>query len=208
VAFISHDLPPEDEVSTQAQPFLIVGLGNPGRIYRNNRHNVGFMLLDRVAERLQTNFSRLQLKALVTDTRHRGKRIFLAKPQTFMNESGQATGSLVRFYKIPLDHLLVVHDDLDIPLGTLRMRPFGGAGGQKGMRSIINHLGEETFPRLRLGVGRPPGHMDPADYLLQNFASGDTELLDLTLDRAVEAVIAFIIDGIQNAMTVYNRIEE
>jgi PTH1 family peptidyl-tRNA hydrolase len=166
------------------------------------------MLLDRLAERIQTKFTRFQLKALVTDTRYQGKRIILAKPQTFMNESGQATGSLIRYYKIPLEHLLVVHDDLDVPLGTLRMRPSGGAGGQKGIRSIIDHLGEETFPRLRIGVGRPPGRMDPADYLLQNFSLAEAELLDEILDRAIEAVITFIFEGIQPAMTVYNRIVE
>ena len=187
------------------EPVLMVGLGNPGPEYRHNRHNVGYMVLDGLAEDLGTGFRRMQSKALVTDARYQGRKIILAKPQTYMNESGRPAGSLVKFYKIPLEDFLVVHDDLDLPLGTLRMRPAGGAGGQRGMRSIIQHMGTNEFPRLRVGVGRPPGRMDPADYLLQDFSRSENDMLATILDRAVEAALTFTHEGIQAAMTRYNR---
>jgi PTH1 family peptidyl-tRNA hydrolase len=185
-------------------PYLIAGLGNPGPEYRHNRHNVGFMLADRVAERLGVKFTRLESKALVTKGEHQGRRIVLAKPHTYMNLSGQAVGALVRFYKIPLANLLVAYDDVDLPLGTLRMRPGGGSAGQKGMASIIERLGTQDIPRLRLGISRPPGRMEAADYVLQDFSAGEKELLRLTLDRAAEAALVFVIDGLEAAMNQYN----
>lgn len=185
-------------------PYLIVGLGNPGPQYRYNRHNIGFMLADRLAERLGVKFSRLESKALVTKGEHQGRRIVLAKPQTFMNLSGQAVGALVRFYKVPLSNLLIAYDDVDLPLGTLRLRPGGGSGGQKGMASIIERLGTQEFPRLRLGIGRPPGRMEAADYVLQDFSAGEKELLGPVLDRAAEAALVFVVEGLEAAMNRYN----
>ena len=128
----------------------------------------------------------------------------LVKPQTYMNLSGQAVQSLARFYRVPLERLLVAHDDLDLPLGTLRLRPGGGPGGQKGVASTIERLGSAGFARLRIGIGRPPGRMDPADYVLQNF--GRDELPDLlhVLNRATDAALAFVMDGIQAAMNAFN----
>ena len=148
-------------------PFLIIGLGNPGREYAQTRHNVGFMLIDRLAVRLNAHGLKMQAKAIVTDARYGEQKILLAKPQTFMNLSGQAVQGLIHFYKLPLDHVLVAHDDLDLPFCTLRMRPGGGAGGQKGIKSTIDQLGTNEFARLRLGIDRPPGRMDPAAYVLQ-----------------------------------------
>ena len=185
-------------------PYLIVGLGNPGRDYRQNRHNVGFMLVDRLAERLKVSFSRLESKALVTKAEYQGRRLILAKPQTFMNLSGQAAGALLRYYKVPLENLMVAYDDVDLPLGALRLRPDGGSAGQKGMKSIIERLGTQTFPRLRLGIGRPPGRMDAAAYVLQDFPSGDLEELSLSLDRGAEAVLVFVTQGLVTAMNQYN----
>jgi len=187
-------------------PFLIVGLGNPGAGYRHNRHNIGFMLVDRVAERLGVKFSRLESKALLTKGEHQGRRVVLAKPQTFMNLSGQSVGGLVRFYKVPLANLLVAYDDVDLPLGTLRIRPDGGSAGQKGMSSIIDRLGTQEFPRLRLGIGRPPGRMEAADYVLQDFSPGEIELLRLTLDRAAEAALVFVAEGLEAAMNQFNGV--
>lgn len=184
--------------------YLIVGLGNPGPEYRYTRHNVGFMLMDRLAERLKVKFSRLESRALVTKSEHLGLRVILAKPQTFMNLSGQAVGALVRFYKVPLENLLVVYDEVDLPLGTLRMRPEGGSAGHKGMTSIIDRLGVQTVQRLRIGVGRPPGRMDAADYVLQNFASSEQELLLFTLDRGVDATLTFVTEGLAAAMNRFN----
>ena len=185
-------------------PFLIVGLGNPGRDYRYNRHNVGFMLLDRLAKGLGGTFGRLESRALLAKAGLEGKRILLAKPQTFMNLSGQSTGALLRFYKVPVDHLLVAYDDVDLPLGTLRLRPDGGSAGQKGMASIIERLGTQEFPRLRIGIGRPPGRMQAADYVLQDFSSEENEVISLALDRAVEAVRVFILEGLDTAMNQFN----
>jgi PTH1 family peptidyl-tRNA hydrolase len=121
-----------------------------------------------------------------------------------MNNSGSAVSSLERFYKVPLENLLVAYDDVDLPLGMLRLRPMGGAAGQKGMQSIIERLGTDAFPRLRIGTGRPPGRMEAADYVLQDFPPDDADLLSQTLDRAVEAVLTFVQDGLERAMNSYN----
>lgn len=184
--------------------FLIVGLGNPGREYRENRHNIGFMLVDRLCVRLNVSLNRLQAQALVGSTFDGERKIIFAKPQTYMNLSGQSVQGLMRFYKLPLSNLLVAHDDLDLPLGTIRMRPGGGSAGQKGIASIIERLGTQDFPRLRLGIGRPPGPMDPADYVLQDFSSSDLPLLSETLERAADAALTWISQGLETAMNQFN----
>ncbi len=184
--------------------FLIAGLGNPGIQYRFNRHNVGFMVLDRFAAKVDLKFTRVESKALVTKAEIDGKRIILAKPHTYMNLSGQAVGALLKYYKISLDRLLVASDDVDLPLGTLRLRPGGGSAGQKGIASIIDRLGTQDFPRLRVGIGRPPGRMDSADYVLQDFSSGERVILVETLDRAVNSILSFINEGLDAAMNQYN----
>lgn len=184
--------------------YLIAGLGNPGREYRQNRHNAGFMLLDRLAVWLGEAFGRVESKALVAKGTYQNRRLILAKPQTYMNESGKAVGALVRFYKVPLENLIVAYDDVDLPFGTLRLRPGGGSAGQKGMRSIQEQLGLENFPRLRFGIGRPPGRMEAADYVLQNFDRAQTELLPQMLDRAVEAILVFVCEGLEKAMNTFN----
>jgi PTH1 family peptidyl-tRNA hydrolase len=185
-------------------PYLIVGLGNPGRQYQNTRHSVGFMVVNRLAERLGISFSRLESKALVTKGDHQNHRLVLAKPQTFMNLSGQAVDSLVKFYKVPLEQILIVYDDADLPLGTLRIRPAGGSAGQKGMASILERLGTHEVPRLRFGIGRPPGRMPASAYVLQDFGKAELELLPGLLDRSVDAVLAFVRDGLEAAMNQYN----
>jgi PTH1 family peptidyl-tRNA hydrolase len=184
--------------------FLIVGLGNPGRDYKDNRHNVGFMLVDRLTVRLNARMSRLQAKALVASINYEGNKLILAKPQTYMNLSGQSIQGLARFYKIPLENMIVAHDDLDLPLGTIRIRPGGGPGGQKGVASTIERLGSKDFPRLRIGIGRPPGRMDPAAYVLQDFPKADLQLLSEILDRAADAVMTFVTDGLNAAMNKFN----
>jgi PTH1 family peptidyl-tRNA hydrolase len=188
------------------QTFLIAGLGNPGRQYSNTRHNIGFTVVNRLAERLGLSFARLQFRALVTDGRYEGQRIFLAKPQTYMNDSGQAVGALARFYKIPLECVMVAHDDVDLPFGTLRIRPGGGSAGQKGVASIIHSLGSEEFPRLRMGVGRPPGSKVAAAYVLQEFSRSEAALLPEILDRAADAFLAFVTDGLEKAMNRFNGV--
>ncbi|HEX2980670.1 MAG TPA: aminoacyl-tRNA hydrolase [Anaerolineaceae bacterium] len=186
-------------------PYIIVGLGNPGREYRGNRHNVGFMVVDRIAGEIGVSMTRLQQKALIAQGTFGGRRVILAKPQTFMNLSGQAVASLVKFYKTPLEQLIVIHDDLDLPLGTLRMRKNGSAGGQKGVLSTIERLGTQEFPRLRVGIGRPSGGIDPKDYVLHDFAPYEKATLDEVLDLAQAAVRTFIEKGLETAMNQYNR---
>lgn len=183
---------------------LIVGLGNPGRRYAGNRHNVGFQVLDRLAAAHGLAFTRRQGQALIAIGQIAGRPVLLAKPQTYMNESGRAVASLARFYQIEMPNLLVVYDDLDLPFGTLRLRPEGSAGGHHGMESIIAALGRQDFPRLRIGIGRPPGRMDPVDYVLQDFDREQQEFLPELYDRAVKAIVSFLSQGIVLTMSRHN----
>lgn len=194
----------QSSMENQTFPFLVVGLGNPGREYQGTRHNIGFSVIDRLCKAMGISLSRMQSKALVGFGTLEGCRVVVAKPQTYMNLSGQSVGGLVRFYKAPLEQLLVAHDDIDLPLGTLRLRPEGGSAGQKGMASIIQHLGTQEFARLRMGIGRPPGQKDAANYVLECFSPGEKELLDLFLDRAEAAVRTFLREGIMAAMNQHN----
>lgn len=183
---------------------LIVGLGNPGLAYRHNRHNVGFMVADALANKLEIPLKRVKFKAQIGNGKLEDIPIIIAKPLTFMNKSGEAVAPLVRYFKVPLERLLVIHDDMDLPLGTLRMRPSGGSAGHNGMLSIFDKLGTNAIPRLRVGIGRPPGRMDPADYVLQDFPKSDEELLKMVIAQACEAALAFITTGLEKAMNTYN----
>jgi len=197
-------LVPKRQQPTTGDVSLIAGLGNPGREYAQTRHNVGFQIVTRLAESHGLNFSRMQNEALVAAGRIGDVRVVLAKPQTWMNESGKALGPLARFYKVEPARLLVVYDDLDIPAGTLRLRSEGGSGGHKGMRSVIEQQGGQDFPRLRVGVGRPPGRMDAADYVLQPFTRDEEILMDGARDRAIAAIECFLAEGIMAAMNRFN----
>jgi PTH1 family peptidyl-tRNA hydrolase len=185
-------------------PYLIVGLGNPGRDYRATRHNVGFMVLDGLSSELGQQLTRVRFHSLMAEAKVDGRRVILAKPVTYMNLAGGSVAPLVRFYRVPLDRLLIVCDDLDLPVGTLRLRPKGGSAGHKGLRSIFESLGSQDFPRLRVGIGRPPGRMDPSDYVLRRFDPTELTEVDLALARARECCIAFVKDGIQSAMYRFN----
>lgn len=184
--------------------YLIVGLGNPGREYENTRHNIGWMVLDELARRYGLSFGKKERKASLADGLIREKRVLLVKPQTYMNLSGEAVRALVDFYKVELEQVLLISDDLDIPLGTLRMRPGGGAGGQKGIKSTIQHLGTQGFARLRCGIGRPPGKMDPAAYVLQPFKGDDEITVRIVIERAADAVETWLTAGIELAMSRHN----
>ena len=189
---------------TPETSYLIIGLGNPGREYQNNRHNFGFMLMDRIAVRIDARGLKVQSKAIVTSGIYQDHKLILAKPQTYMNLSGQSIQGLANFYKLPLENLLVAHDDLDIPFGTIRMRPGGGPGGQKGIASTITQLGTKDFARLRLGIGRPHGKMDPSAFVLQDFSRDETKILSEVLDRAADAALEFVMNGLDKAMNKYN----
>jgi len=184
--------------------YLLVGLGNPGRAYKGDRHNIGFMLLDRLASMMGVQFGRVRFQSLLATGRLAGAPVVLAKPQTYMNLSGRAVSQLARFFKIAPAGLLVAYDDLDLPLGTIRLRPGGGSGGHRGMGSITEALGGGDFPRLRLGIGRPPGRMDPADYVLEPFGAQEEPVRDLMLVQAADAVETFLRDGIELAMSRHN----
>ena len=189
---------------TPESSYLLIGLGNPGREYQTNRHNFGFMVIDRLAVRLGARGLKVQSRAIVTSTTYEDRRLILAKPQTYMNLSGQSAQGLLNFYKLPMENMLIAHDDLDIPFGTIRMRPGGGPGGQRGVASTIERLGTKDFARLRLGIGRPPGRMDPSAYVLQDFSREEGKLLSELLDRAADAVLEFVVNGLDKAMNKFN----
>lgn len=185
-------------------PYIIVGLGNPGREYRDTRHNIGFMLIDKLAEKLGARSMRVQSKAIITTAQYEGRKIILAKPQTYMNLSGQSVQGLVRFYKIPQENLMVAHDDLDLPFCVLRLRPGGGSAGQKGIASIIQQLGTSDFARMRLGIDRPPGRMEAAAYVLQAFTQKEAQEVAELLDKAADAALTWVTDGLDAAMNRFN----
>ena len=203
-------------VSNEENKFIIAGLGNPGKRYLNTRHNFGFLVLDRLAERLGTEFRRMQHKAMVTNTRYNEKLVILAKPRTFMNNSGQSIRSLANFYKVPHANILIIFDDADLDFEIVRLRKTGGSSGQKGMASIIQALGTQDIPRMRLGLaigldplsgkplGRPEGKLDTSDFVLLPFSRAEEEILPFILDRASEAALTFIEKGIDTAMNKFN----
>lgn len=183
---------------------LIVGLGNPGKEYANTRHNVGWRVVDELARRYGLAFGKKARKAVAASGVIREKKVILAKPQTYMNLSGEAVHALVDFYKVDFSRLLVIYDELDIPLGTLRLRANGGSGGHGGMKSIIQHLGAQNFNRLRFGIGRPPGRTDPKDYVLTPFKGDDEITARIVAERAADAVETWLLEGIDLAMTRHN----
>jgi peptidyl-tRNA hydrolase, PTH1 family len=187
-----------------SEPYLIVGLGNPGREYIRTRHNIGFRIADRLVELSNARFTRQQCDSFIATIARGEKRLILAKPQTFMNLSGRAVAGLARFYQIPTEQVLVCCDDIDLPFGVLRLRASGGSAGQRGMQSILDALSTKDVPRLRFGVGRPPGRMDAAGYVLQEFDADDEAGLAPLVDTAAQAALAFIDDGLNTAMNRYN----
>lgn len=192
------------EPKDEGYSYLIVGLGNPGRDYSNTRHNIGFMAVDAFASSIETKLLKVQNKALIGLGKLEGRGVVLAKPQTYMNLSGQAIVGLLNFYKIPQTNLLVIHDDIDLPFGTIRIRPKGGSAGQRGVGSTIEKLGNQDFARMRLGVGRPPGQMEAKDYVLQRFSKDEAEFLKMFLNKSCEAVSEFVVNGLDAAMNRYN----
>ena len=185
--------------------WLIVFLGNPGPKYECTRHNAGFMAGDALAKKLGVSINRLRFKALTAAAEINGEKVLLMKPQTFMNLSGEAVGQAARFYKIPPERVLVVSDEISLPLGKLRVRPKGSAGGHNGLKSIIASLGSDAFPRIRIGVGAPPHpDYDTADWVLSVFRNQDLEDMLAASDRAAEAVTTYISDGPERAMNRFN----
>jgi len=188
----------------QKDLFILFGLGNPGREYAFTRHNIGFLVIDCLAKRWGINIYKYKFQSLTSEFKGCGFRAMLVKPQTYMNNSGNAVRAFVKTYKPPLSQVMVIFDDLDLPFGTLRIRASGGSSGHKGMKSIIERLGSEDFPRMRVGIGRPEGKMDTVDFILEEFKPPHNEKLGIILNHCADALECFIRDGIEKAMTNYN----
>ncbi|GAA4631041.1 aminoacyl-tRNA hydrolase [Actinoallomurus vinaceus] len=186
------------------EPWLLVGLGNPGPQYAGNRHNAGFMVLDVLAARMGGRFKAHKARAEVVEGRLAGVRVVLAKPRSYMNESGGPVKALRDFYKVPLERVVVVHDELDIPYGTLRLKRGGGDNGHNGLRSITKALGGPDYLRVRFGIGRPPGRMDAAAFVLRDFSATERKELDLNAERAADATEALFTDGLERAQNVFH----
>ncbi|SRR5579883_1784272 len=182
---------------------LVVGLGNPGSKYQGTRHNVGFELIDRLAQGAASAAFSHKFEGLLAETEIDFRRVLLLKPQTFMNLSGRSVGQAVRFYKVAHPDLLVVCDDLSLPLGKLRLRPGGSDGGQKGLRDITSHLGTDQFPRLRIGIG-DRDKIEATDYVLSRFRSSERPVIDDALILASQAVAVWVTQGIEAAMNRFN----
>nr|WP_067827598.1 aminoacyl-tRNA hydrolase [Actinomadura kijaniata] len=184
--------------------WLVVGLGNPGPAYAGNRHNAGFMVLDNLAARAGGRFRSHKARADVVEGRLAGARVVLAKPRGYMNESGGPVKALRDFYKVPVERTIVVHDELDIPYGAVRLKQGGGDNGHNGLRSVTRSLGDKEYLRVRFGVGRPPGRMDAAAFVLKDFSSTERRDLELNVERSADAVEAVIADGLAAAQNAFH----
>lgn len=185
-------------------PWLVVGLGNPGAQYAGNRHNVGFLVIDVLAGRVAGRFKSHRGRADVIESRIGDSRVVLAKPRSYMNESGGPVAALRDFFKAPLDRLVVVHDELDLGFGILRVKHGGGDNGHNGLKSLRKSLGSGEFLRVRFGVGRPPGRTDPAEWVLRDFAAAERKDLGVHLERAADAAESLVSDGLAATQNLYN----
>ena len=192
-------------MTTDSAPWLVVGLGNPGPDYAGTRHNVGFLVVDELATRARGRFARhKRAHAQVAEERLQGHRAVLAKPSTYMNESGGPVKGLLDFYKVPMERLLVIHDELDIPFSTLRLKLGGGDNGHNGLRSIRRSTGSGEFYRVRVGIGRPPGRQDPADFVLKPWSSVERKELPMLVSDAADAVELLLHEGLERAQNRFN----
>ncbi|MFE9256268.1 aminoacyl-tRNA hydrolase [Streptomyces sp. NPDC006879] len=195
-------------MSDESSPWLIVGLGNPGPEYAGHRHNVGFMVVDLLAQRVGGRFKAHKARAQVVEGRigppgPANRRIVLAKPQSYMNLSGGPVTALRDFYKVPTERIVAVHDELDIDHGVLRLKLGGGDNGHNGLKSMTKAMGSD-YHRLRFGIGRPPGRMQVADFVLKDFSSAERKELDYFVDRAADAVECLVLEGLERAQSTYN----
>ncbi|MBR0130633.1 MAG: aminoacyl-tRNA hydrolase [Firmicutes bacterium] len=183
--------------------YIICGLGNPGREYEATRHNMGLRTLDELARLLNVPVIQLKFKSIVGETRLAGQKLILLKPQTFMNNSGEALREAAAYYKVEPENILVIYDDTDLPVGSIRMRPFGSSGSHNGMKSVIYQLQSDQFPRLRVGIGSK-GQLDMRDFVLGRFSDSEKEAVDAAIKQAALAAQCFVTDGLQEAMSRYN----
>lgn len=188
--------------------FLIVGLGNPGPEYENTRHNIGFEIVDKLAAKFSDELTKKGYGSLYTEINYSGNKLYLVKPQTFMNNSGKAVYEIKRFFKIPTQNMIVIYDELDIPLGTLKIKLGGGSAGHNGIRSIINSTGEEDFTRIRFGIGKPLTRDKTANHVLSMFGKDEKQAVDDNIDTVCKAVLEIIDNGVKNAMNKFNKINK
>jgi len=185
-------------------PWLVVGLGNPGPAYVGTRHNAGALVTDILADRVRSAFKAHKTRNDVVETRFGDDRVVLARPRSYMNESGGPVAGLRDFFKVPLEQLIAIHDELDLPYGALRCKFGGGDNGHNGLKSLRRSLGTGDFYRVRVGIGRPPGRQDPAAWVLKDFSAAERKDLDVHLERAADAVETLIADGLAAAQNTYN----
>ncbi len=190
--------------SMAAGPWLVVGLGNPGPTYAGNRHNIGFMVLDLLAERVGDRFRAHRGGADVAEAHLAGARMLLARPRSFMNTSGPPVAALRAFFKVDIGHVVVVHDELDIPFETIRLKLGGGDNGHNGLRSVTAALGSRDYLRVRVGIGRPPGRMNPADFVLRDFSAPERKELPFLVDRAADAVESLLGSGLEATQNAFH----
>jgi len=191
-------------MSSEDEPVLVVGLGNPGPRYAGNRHNVGFLVVDELAARVGGKFKAHKGGAEVLECRLAGRRVALAKPRSFMNVSGGPVVATARFYKVPPDNIVVVHDELDLPYPAVRLKLGGGENGHNGLRSISKSLSTRDYLRVRFGIGRPPGRMDPADFVLRDFSATERKELAVSVDHCADAVEALVGKGLEAAQNLFH----
>lgn len=194
----------KNEDMAETERWLVVGLGNPGPTYAANRHNAGFMVVDALARAGNERWKSHKARAEVVETRLDGTPVVLAKPRTYMNLSGGPTAALSTFYKIPVERIVVVHDELDIDFGALKLKRGGGSGGHNGLKSLTSSLGGPDYVRVRFGVGRPPGRMDAAAFVLRDFSGTERGELDLNVERAADAVRTVLTDGLDRAQNIFH----
>ena len=187
--------------------FLIVGLGNPGPRYAATRHNIGYAVVELIALRVAGRSARFKAhrsRCEIMETRLGGVPVVLARPKSYMNESGGPVNAAARFFKVPIERIVAVHDDLDLPFGALRVKRGGGEGGHNGLRSMSSALGSKEYARVRFGIGRPPGRQDPADFVLREFGSAERKQLPYLIDRAADATEAVVTVGLDAAQNEFN----
>lgn len=189
--------------SSENGHWVVVGLGNPGPDYAGTRHNVGAMVVEELLDRTSASLKSHKSGCLIAEVRPGDHKVVLARPTSYMNESGRPVGSLVRFYKTPIEQVVVVHDELDVRLGEVRVKAGGGTAGHNGLKSLVAHLGKD-FVRVRVGISRPRGRQDPVDYVLNDFGKAEREELPFVLGRAADAVERVIEVGIERAMNEFN----
>ena len=187
--------------------WIVVGLGNPGERYASTRHNLGAMTLDRLLERTGGRLKSHKSGCLIAEVSLGGEPVVLARPTTYMNDSGRPVGQLARFFRTPAERVVVAHDELDIPFGDVRVKTGGGTAGHNGLRSIVNHLGSPGFARVRMGIGRPRGDQDAVKKVLDTFSSSERKELPAILDTAADAVETIVVSGVERAMNAFNTKE-